>query len=79
MAPQTPRMRHTSIIALEIDFSDGSRNYWPGEASYEFKPKDDYYHRSLASQWMESIGQAQKGTSTVFVLSKHSLISYHHR
>jgi hypothetical protein len=63
MAPQAPRQ--TSIIDLERDFSDGGSEYWPAESSYIFKPNDDYYHRSLGSQWMDSIGQSRKGTSSV--------------
>lgn len=75
MAPQAPRQRHTSVIELASDFSDGGSEYWPGESGYVFKPNDDYYHRSLASQWMESIGESRKGTSAVFVSA--STLSYH--
>ncbi|OBT44678.1 hypothetical protein VE00_04442 [Pseudogymnoascus sp. WSF 3629] len=63
MAPQAPRQ--TSIIDLESDFSDGGSEYWPEESSYVFKPNDDYYHRSLASQWMDSIGQSRKDTTYI--------------
>lgn len=76
MAPQTPQ-RHTSIIDLENGFSDGGSEYWPEVSNYVFKPNDDYYHRSLASQWMDSTGQSRKGTSPVLVFCKHTLISYH--
>ena len=76
MAPQTPQ-RHTSIIDLENDFSDGGSEYWPEGSNYVFKPNDDYYHRSLASQWMDSTGQSRKGTSPVLVFYKHTLIPYH--
>lgn len=75
MAPQAPQRRHTSVIELASDFSDGGSEYWPGESGYVFKPNDDYYHRSLASQWMESIGESRKGTSAVFVST--STLSYH--
>ncbi|KFY41169.1 hypothetical protein V494_03177 [Pseudogymnoascus sp. VKM F-4513 (FW-928)] len=65
MAPQAPNQRPTSIVELESDFSDGGSEYWPEGTSYVFKPNDDYYHRSLASQWMESIGQSRKGTTYI--------------
>ncbi|KFY52155.1 hypothetical protein V496_08615 [Pseudogymnoascus sp. VKM F-4515 (FW-2607)] len=65
MAPQAPRQRHTSVIELASDFSDGGSEYWPGESGYVFKPNDDYYHRSLASQWMESIGESRKDTTYI--------------
>lgn len=62
MAPQVPHGRYTSTIELESDFSDGGSEYWPQDSSYIFKPNDNFYHKSLASQWMESIGQSHKGT-----------------
>ncbi|OBT65514.1 hypothetical protein VE03_04959 [Pseudogymnoascus sp. 23342-1-I1] len=66
MAPQA---KHTSVVDLESDFSDGGSKYWPEDgAGYVFKPSDDYYHRSLASQWMESIGESRKDTT--YILSE---------
>lgn len=76
MAPQAPGQKHTSVIDLDSGFSDGGSEYWPEDSSYDFKPNDNYYHRSLASQWMDSIGLSRKGTSAVFVICMHTP-SYH--
>lgn len=70
-----PRQKQTSVIDLDSGFSDGGGEYWPEDSSYDFKPNDDYYHRSLASQWMDSTGLSQQGTSVVFVIC--STLSYH--
>ncbi|KFX94566.1 hypothetical protein O988_06225 [Pseudogymnoascus sp. VKM F-3808] len=61
-----PRQKQTSVIDLDSGFSDGGSEYWPEDSSYDFKPNDDYYHRSLASQWMDSTGLSQQDTTYIF-------------
>lgn len=73
MAPQSSQ-KHTVVIELESQFSDGSREHWPRDAAFEYKPHDDYYNRSLASQWMGSTGQTQQGMYTSRYMCKHDLI-----